>query len=73
MAKLIYLRQSAEPRSEKEKREWFGECVHQARAEGCKAVRTSVHPDDDNLTLVEGWDVEPKRMGEPRWSMQAAR
>ena len=72
MAKLIYLRQSAEPRTREEVRDWFQECAREATTKGCAWQRHSVHPDDDSLTLVEGWDTKPEHEGGQRWQMQAA-
>ena len=71
MAKLIYVRQSAEPRTNEQKRAWFQQCAREAVDEGCVWQRYSIHPDDDNLTLVEGWNKKPAHEGEQRWQMTA--
>ena len=72
MAELIYLRQSAERRTPSERSAWFQACADEARRKGCQWLRFSVLPDNDNLTLVEGWDERPASEGDQRWQLTQA-
>ena len=53
-------------------RDWFDSCAADMKVEGVSFARYSVHPQDEQLALVEGWQekVVPDQ-GEPRWSFAA--
>ena len=65
-----YIAQCGDPMDAKQRFAWFQQRTHEATAAGCTWIRQGVHPDDDDLLLVEGWAVQPSDEGEPRWQME---
>ncbi len=67
----FYIRQAEVDGGGHAKRVWFDRVAAEARAEGATFFRASVHPDIENLVLLEGWKTQPENQGELRWSLTA--
>ena len=71
----FYIRQTAEPMTDAERRDWFNICAQEAKTEGAEICRFSVG-NDASLALVEGWKgklYEIGDQGEPRFVLTAER
>ena len=70
----FFIRQTAEPMSQVERRDWFGWCAVEARKAGAKLCRAHIHPDNEDLLLFEAWDAVAADVGDPgdpRWQLKA--
>ena len=69
----FYIAQTAEPHVAGGRMVWFEERAAEAKAQGAQLCRFTVHPDNPDLLLVEGWREKhvPDR-GDPRWQLTAA-
>jgi hypothetical protein len=65
----VYIRQSAEPMTDEESHRWFHGCADEAISKGVTWARYSVHPEIENLRIVEGWLKQPDDQGEIRWAL----
>lgn len=68
----FYIRQTAEPRTQTDRRLWVEQAVAEARGQGAKLFRCSYHPDNENLLLVEAWNADAREVGDQgaiRWSL----
>jgi hypothetical protein len=63
----IFIRQSCEPRTDEQKREWVAACNEEARKLGVTFSRASWHPDNPDLLLFEGWKERPDDQGPLRF------
>lgn len=69
----FYIRQTSEPMTLDERRKWFRECADEARSQGAKLARASIHPEHEHVCLVEAWSAlahEVGDQGEPRFSFE---
>ena len=67
-----FIYQTAEPMDVSQRREWIRERYREAGNLGATWHRTSFHPDDNHLILVESWKIRPKDEGEARWQLGRA-
>lgn len=70
-AEPIFIRQCREPKSDDVRNEWYKARAVEAKAAGCTYCRFSIHPDDINRVMVEGWITRPRRHVAQRWSISA--
>lgn len=75
--KPFYVSQIADPMTDDERARWFDACAKEAKAQGARHGRFSVHPVYGWL-LVEAWscrsyELGPDGEGEPRWLMSASK
>lgn len=73
MTEPFYIWQSAEQMTGDERAAWFDKCAAEAKAEGAKHARFSVHP-TNGWVLVEAWKERPiadgaLQEGDPRWQV----
>lgn len=66
-----FIAQTAEPMSSAERLEWIRAQAGEARTAGMTFGRASIHPEQTNIVLYEGWRVQPKDQGEPRFQIRA--
>ena len=66
-----FLSQTAEPMTPEQRQEWFRFEAFQAAENGATFHRYSVHPENLELLLYEGWKVRPDNQGEPPWQLVA--
>lgn len=72
MMEPFYIRQTAEPMSPVDRNDWASRCMDEARDQGAKLCRFSIHQRHPNLFLVEAWNApahEVGDQGEPRWQL----
>ena len=65
----VYLAQTAEPLSVDRRHQWIRGCIDEGRRLGATFFRASVHDSIADLTLVEGWEKQPKDQGPLRWQL----
>lgn len=49
--------------------DWFSARCEEARKEGATFARYSIHPEMENLLLIEAWKERPADQGEIRWQL----
>lgn len=54
-----------------EVQKWINKQCDAMRESEATWFRATIHPDDDQLVLLEGWKMRPKDQGEPRFQFQA--
>lgn len=63
--------QTSEPMTPVERRLWIkARCDEDAKEVTFR--RISTHPEHPEITLYEGWKVEPRVQGKPRFDLEAA-
>lgn len=67
----IFIRQCAELKSDKERDAWFRNHAAEAQKAGCTYCRFTIHPDNINRVMVEGWTTRPRRTLPQRWNVTA--
>lgn len=67
MTEPDYIAQTAEPKTDKQRRKWFDEALKRRLT----WARKSAHP-TQNALLFEAWAERPADEGEPRWQLEAA-
>ena len=73
MSEPFYIRQTAEPMTQDQRRDWFQTCAQEAKAEGAQHARFTIHPAFPSLCLVEAWKERVVAdEGEPRWAIRSA-
>ena len=68
MAEPFYIRETAEPMTVDQQRQWFRAAAAEAQAEGGTFPRFSIHPRDARRLLIEVWKVRPSDQGKQRWA-----
>ena len=66
-----FIRQCKEPKSDEARDEWYRIMAIEAKAAGCTYCRFSIHPDNINRVMVEGWSTRPRRQATQRWNVTA--
>ncbi len=64
-----YLEQKGDVKSMIDGESWVDAQWEEATKMGCTCMRISIHPDINNVWLVEGWNEKPKEEGPPRFRM----
>lgn len=67
----FYIRQTADPASLEEQRDWIKAAAAEARTEGAAEIRVSVWPLDPRVILIEAWKAIPGNPGFARFAMAA--
>lgn len=68
-----FLSQTCEPRTPEGRREWFRREIKHAAGHGAIFHRQTIHPDNDDLLLYEGWRVpSDAALGPARFQLRAA-
>lgn len=73
VAEPFYIRETMEPMTPEQQRQWFADAAAEAKVEGGTWPRYTVHPRDARRLLIEVWKVRPHNEGAPRFSEQATR
>lgn len=64
-----FIRQCKESKSNEARDEWFRTQAIEAKKAGCTYCRLTIHPDNINRVMVEGWATRPRRTLPQRWNV----
>ncbi|WP_336801702.1 hypothetical protein [Kaistia sp. MMO-174] len=67
----VYVRQTKVESTEQAKA-WWNDARQAASVQGCVFFRFSIHDDDPDLILIEGWRAQPDDQGKPRFETTSA-
>jgi hypothetical protein len=67
----IFIRQCQQPKSDIEREKWFLAQATEAKNIGCTYCRFTIHPEDINRVMVEGWITRPSKRLPQRWGVTA--